>query len=40
MDSVSVKYLYFTNLVRTTKFLNYKSLENFQLYDIEFLRKR
>ena len=38
MDSISVillkyfKVLYFTNLVCTTKFLKYKSLENFQLY--------
>ena len=40
MDNVSVillkyfKVLYFTNLVCTTKFLKYKSLENFQLYGI------
>ena len=40
MNSVSVillknfKALYFTNLVCTTKFLKYKSLENFQLYDV------
>ena len=38
MDSISVillkyfKVLNFTNLVCTTKFLKYKSLENFQLY--------
>ena len=38
MDSISVivlkhfKVLYFTNLVCTTKFLKYESLENFQLY--------
>ena len=40
MDSISVvllkyfKVLNFTNLVCTTKFLKYKSLENFQLYAI------
>ena len=40
MDSISVillkyfKVLYFMNLVCTTKFLKYKSLENFQLYGI------
>ena len=38
MDSISVillmyfKVLNFTNFVSTTKFLKYKSLENFQLY--------
>ena len=29
------KVLYFTNLFCATKFLKYKSLENFQLYGIE-----
>ena len=36
MDSISVilwKYFNFTNLACITKFLKYKSLKNFQLYD-------